>query len=139
MCVWGVRARVVMVCVCVLASVCMSGRGCMSAGVCLRACRITYPVRYAQAPCFLRLLWHHHIFRHCLINGTTSSYADNVAPLARSLTALKVIFYKLQNEATLVGLKINENKTKYMQIRRTGTKDITHLKIDNLPLKCRKL
>jgi hypothetical protein len=37
----------------------------------------------------------------------------------------------LQNEATLVGLNINEDKTKYLQIKRTGTKDITHLKIDN--------
>ena len=26
---------------------------------------------------------------------------------------------------------INEDKTKYMQIKRTGTKDITHLKMDN--------
>jgi adenine-specific DNA methylase len=37
----------------------------------------------------------------------------------------------LQNEATLVGLNINEDKTKYMQIKRTGTKDMTHLKFDN--------
>jgi len=36
----------------------------------------------------------------------------------------------LQNEATLVGLNINEGKTKYMQIKRKGIKDITHLKID---------
>jgi hypothetical protein len=32
---------------------------------------------------------------------------------------------------TLVGLNINEDKTKYMQIKRTGTKDMTHLKFDN--------
>jgi hypothetical protein len=38
----------------------------------------------------------------------------------------------LQNEATLVGLNINEEKTKYMQIKRTVKKDITHLKIENL-------
>jgi hypothetical protein len=37
----------------------------------------------------------------------------------------------LQNEATLVGLNINEDKTKYMQIKRTGTKDMTHLKFYN--------
>jgi hypothetical protein len=37
----------------------------------------------------------------------------------------------LQHEATLVGLNINEDKTKYMQIKRTGRKDITHLKIYN--------
>jgi len=59
------------------------------------------------------------------------AYADDVAPLARSLKALKEIFRKLQNEATLVGLNINEHKTKYVQIKRKGMKDITHLKIDN--------
>jgi hypothetical protein len=37
----------------------------------------------------------------------------------------------LQNEATLVGVNINKDKTKYMQIKRTRVKDITHLKIDN--------
>ena len=37
----------------------------------------------------------------------------------------------MQNEATIVGLNIDEGKTKYMQIKRTGIKDITHLKIDN--------
>ena len=42
------------------------------------------------------------------------AYADDVALLARSLKALKEIFHKLQNEATLVGLNINEDKTKYM-------------------------
>ena len=62
----------------------------------------------------------------------TVAYADNVALLARSLKALKEIFYKLQNESTLVGLNINEEKTKYMQIKRKGIQDITHLKIDNI-------
>jgi uncharacterized protein involved in tellurium resistance len=41
------------------------------------------------------------------------------------------VFHKLQNEATLVGLNINEVKTKYMQIKRLGIKDVTHLKIYN--------
>jgi len=59
------------------------------------------------------------------------AYADDVALLARSLKALKEIFHKFQNEATLVGLKINEDKTKYTQIKRKGIKDITHIKIDN--------
>jgi hypothetical protein len=36
----------------------------------------------------------------------------------------------LQNEATRAGLNINVDKTKYMQIKRAGTKDTTHLKID---------
>jgi hypothetical protein len=48
-----------------------------------------------------------------------------------SVKALKEIFHKLQNETTLVGPSINENKTKYMQIKRTETKDVTHLNIDN--------
>jgi hypothetical protein len=37
----------------------------------------------------------------------------------------------LPNGATLVGLNINEDKTKYMQIKREGIKYITHQKIDN--------
>jgi len=61
----------------------------------------------------------------------TVAYADDVALLAKSPKALKEIFHKLQNETTLIGLNINEDKTKYMQINRTGTKDITHLKTDN--------
>ena len=48
-------------------------------------------------------------------------YTDDVALLAGSLKALKEIFYKLENKATLVGLSINEDKTKYMQIKRMGT------------------
>jgi hypothetical protein len=50
-----------------------------------------------------------------------------------------LIFHKLQNEATLVGLNINEAKTKYMQINRTGTKDMTHLKLIILPLNMLKI
>jgi len=41
----------------------------------------------------------------------------------------------LQNEATLVGLNIDEDKTKYMQIKIKRIKDITHLKLIILPLK----
>jgi hypothetical protein len=44
---------------------------------------------------------------------------------------LKEIFHEVQHEATLIGLNSNKDKTKYMQIKRTGTKDTTHLKIDN--------
>jgi len=49
------------------------------------------------------------------------AYVDDDALLARSLKALKEIFHNLRNEATLVGLNINEDKTKYLQIKRTGT------------------
>jgi len=38
------------------------------------------------------------------------AYAVDVALVARSLKALKEIFRKLKNEATLVGLSINEDK-----------------------------
>jgi len=44
------------------------------------------------------------------------AYADDVALLARSPKALKEMFHKLQNEATLVGQYINEVKTKYRVI-----------------------
>ena len=67
----------------------------------------------------------------CLKLKQIVAYADDVALLTRSLKALKEIFHKLQNEATLVGLNINKDKTKYMQINRTGTKDLSHLKINN--------
>ena len=50
------------------------------------------------------------------------AYADGVALLARSLKALKELFHKLQNEATLVALSINEDKTKYMQRKENGNK-----------------
>ena len=39
------------------------------------------------------------------------AYADDVALLARSPKALKEIFHKLQNEATLVGLNVNQTKS----------------------------
>jgi hypothetical protein len=39
-------------------------------GMCLRACRFTYPVCHAQEPYFLRPVWLYHIFRHYLVNGT---------------------------------------------------------------------
>jgi hypothetical protein len=67
------------------------------------------------------------------------AYADNVALLARSPKALKEIFHKLQNEATVVGLNINDDKTEYMQIKRTGTKDMTRLKLITLPLNMLKI
>jgi sorting nexin-29 len=59
------------------------------------------------------------------------AYGDDVALLARSLEALMEIFHKLQNEATSVGLNINEDKTKYTQIKRKRKKYVTHLKTDN--------
>jgi hypothetical protein len=59
------------------------------------------------------------------------AYGDDIALLARSLKARKEILHKLQNEAILGGLNINESKTKCIRIKSKGIKDITHLKIDN--------
>jgi AAA+ ATPase superfamily predicted ATPase len=67
------------------------------------------------------------------------AYGYDVALLARSPKALKEVFHKLQNEATLVRLNINEDKPKYMQIKRTGTKDNTPKKLIILPLKMLKM
>jgi hypothetical protein len=66
-------------------------------------------------------------------------YADDAALLARSPKALKEIFRKLQNKATVVGLNINEDKTESIKITRTGAKDTTHLKFDNSALKMLKM
>jgi hypothetical protein len=63
-CVWVPRR------VSVRASVFVCGCGFKSVGFFLRACRITYPVWYAQAPYSLRPVWLDHILRHYLINGT---------------------------------------------------------------------
>ena len=62
---------------------------------------------------------------------TVSMAGDSSLLRHYTLKALKEIFHKLQNEATLVELNINKDKTKYVQIKRKGIKDITHLKIDN--------
>ena len=43
----------------------------MSVGVCLRVCRLTYPVCHAQAPYYLRPISLYHIFRHYFIKATT--------------------------------------------------------------------
>jgi hypothetical protein len=46
------------------------------------------------------------------------AYADDVAIIARTQKALKETFIILQNEAEKLGLIININKTKYMQLTR---------------------
>ena len=47
------------------------------------------------------------------------------------LQRLLRIYYFVKDCLVLVGLSINEDKTKYTQIKKTGTKDITNLNIDN--------
>jgi hypothetical protein len=46
------------------------------------------------------------------------AYADDVTVIARTQKALKETFIILQNEAEKLGLIINTNKTKYMQLTR---------------------
>ena len=46
------------------------------------------------------------------------AYADNVVIIARTQKALKETFITLQKEAEKLGLIINTNKTKYMQVTR---------------------
>ena len=66
------------------------------------------------------------VIRKFILRGDVSlklkqifAYADDIALLARSLKTLKEIFHKLQNEAILVGLSINEDKTKYKVIHKS--------------------
>jgi len=46
------------------------------------------------------------------------AYADDVVIIARTQKALKETFITLQKEAKKLGLIINTNKTKYMQVTR---------------------
>jgi hypothetical protein len=73
-CVCVLARALARACVCARACfrecVCVWGGGGTGAGVFLRTYSLIYPVRHALAPYFLRPLWFHHIFRHCLINGT---------------------------------------------------------------------
>jgi hypothetical protein len=45
-----------------------------------------------------------------------NAYADNIALIVRTKKALTEIFNKLSEEAALVGLLINEDKTKYVDM-----------------------
>jgi hypothetical protein len=49
----------------------------------------------------------------------TVAYADEFDLLTRSPPVLEEIFHKLLNEATIGGLNVNEDKNKYVQIKRT--------------------
>jgi hypothetical protein len=46
------------------------------------------------------------------------AYADDIVIIARTQKALKATFIILQKEAEKLGLIINTNKTKYMQLTR---------------------
>jgi hypothetical protein len=51
------------------------------------------------------------------------AYADDIALIARTKKALIETFNNVREEAALVGLHINEDKTKYMHIQRTGSRN----------------
>ena len=73
---WKSKKYYIFVCVCVC--VCVRARA--RAGVCLRACRLTYPVWNAHAPDCPQPLWLHHICQHYLITGAIlgKTYWKNV-------------------------------------------------------------
>jgi hypothetical protein len=60
-----------------------------------------------------------------------NAYADDIALIARTKKALIEIFNKLSEEAALVGLLINEDKTKYVDIQKTGLRNESPLQINN--------
>jgi hypothetical protein len=57
--------------------------------------------------------------------------ADDIAFIARTKKTLIETFNKISEEAALVGLHINEDKTKYMHIQKTGSRNKRLLQINN--------
>jgi hypothetical protein len=51
-----------------------------------------------------------------------NTYADDIALIDRTKKALIETFNKISEEAALVGLHINENKTKYIHIQKNRAK-----------------
>jgi sorting nexin-29 len=64
-----------------------------------------------------------------------NAYADDIALIVRTKKALIEIFNKISEEATLVGLHINEDKTKYMYIKKQGQEIKDPYKLIIIPLK----
>jgi hypothetical protein len=64
-----------------------------------------------------------------------NAYADDIALIARTKKALIEIFNKISEEAALVGLHINEDKTKYMHIQKSGSRNKRPLQLIIIPLK----
>jgi sorting nexin-29 len=64
------------------------------------------------------------------------AYADDIDIIARSQTALKEAFLLLERAAGEMGLKINEEKTKYLNTRvNKNQPKYSYFKIENLILK----
>jgi hypothetical protein len=85
--------------VCVRVSACRCT--CTGAAVYLLSCSLFYPAWHAQAPCCLRPLWLHHIFRHYLINDTI---------FGKKVLNIKCVFWFSQQHLfdTLRVIKINQ-------------------------------
>jgi hypothetical protein len=61
-----------------------------------------------------------------------NAYADDIALIATTKKAVIRIVNNVRERAALVGLRINENKTKYMHIQRTGSRNKVLLQINNI-------
>jgi hypothetical protein len=61
------------------------------------------------------------------------AYADDLDITGRSERDVKEAFIKLNNEAQKIGLNINEEKTKYMEITAKQTKNV-YLNVRNYRL-----
>ena len=57
-------------------------------------------------------------------------YADDIDIRARSQTALKEAFLSLERAVGVMGLKINEEKTKYLTTRGSEN-ELKHIQIEN--------
>jgi hypothetical protein len=60
-----------------------------------------------------------------------NAYIDDIALVSRTKKALIKIFNNVREAAALVRLHINENKAKYMQFQRTGSRNKIPLQINN--------
>jgi hypothetical protein len=60
-----------------------------------------------------------------------NAYADDIALTAKTKKAFSEIFNNVREEASLVELHTNEDKTIYMHIQRTGLRNKIPLQINN--------
>jgi hypothetical protein len=60
-----------------------------------------------------------------------NAYTDDIDLVARTKKAVIKIFNNVREEAALVGHHINEDKTKYMHIQRTGSRNKILLQMNN--------
>ena len=58
------------------------------------------------------------------------AYADDVAIISRRITSLKEVTGELSTEANSRGLEMNENKTKYMEIKRMPSRGKENFEVE---------